>query len=270
MSKAYPLATSEAEVARLRMQSELFREDAESMLDRIGVQPGWRCLDLCCGVGGITDLLSRRVGRRGEVIGLDADAWKLEVARDWAKANLLGNVRFVEGDAFHTGLAPASFDLVHARFALGVIPSGVDMLGHAVSLVRPGGVVFLEEADIGTVMCVPGHVAWDRALEAITRVFDQIGADLEIGRKLFGLLRRAGLEDLQVCPCLHALRADQPMMYHIPNTLEAMRESVLSMGLMRGSEMDEVLTQLRKHLAEPDTLMISYVMIQVAGRVPGA
>ena len=270
MSKAYPLATSEAEVSRLRMQSALFREDAESMLERIGVQPGWRCLDLCCGVGGITDLLSRRVGRRGEVIGLDADAWKLEVARDWAKANLLENVRFLEGDAFHTGLAPASFDLVHARFALGVIPSGVDMLGHAVSLVRPEGVVFLEEADIGTLMCVPGHGAWDRALEAITRVFDQIGADLEIGRKLFGLLRRAGLRDLQVRPCLHALRADQPMMYHIPNTLEAMRESVLSMGLMRGSEMDEVLTQLRRHLDEPDTLMISYAMIQVAGRVPGA
>ena len=48
MSKDYPLPASKAEVARLRMQSELFRDDAESMLDRIGVRPGWRCLDLCC------------------------------------------------------------------------------------------------------------------------------------------------------------------------------------------------------------------------------
>ena len=53
-AKDYPIKTSKHEVARLRMQSDLFRADAESMLDRIGVGLGWRCLDLCCGVGGIT------------------------------------------------------------------------------------------------------------------------------------------------------------------------------------------------------------------------
>ncbi len=40
MSQGYPLPASEAEVERLRMQSDLFRDDAESMLDRIGVRPG--------------------------------------------------------------------------------------------------------------------------------------------------------------------------------------------------------------------------------------
>jgi SAM-dependent methyltransferase len=269
MSQGYPLPASEAEVARLRMQSDLFRGDAESMLDRIGVQLGWRCLDLCCGVGGITDLLSRRVGLNGEVIGLDADSWKLEVARDWARMNLLDNVRYIEGDAFDTGLTPASFDLVHTRFALGVIPNGVRMLDHILSLVRPGGVVFLEEADIGTLLCVPGHRAWDRAVDAMTRVFGQVGADLELGRKLFALLRRAGLGELRVRPCVHALRAGQPMMLHIPATLEVMRASVLSMGLMSAPELDQVLADLRRHLSAPETLMISYAMIQVTGRVPG-
>ncbi len=139
MSQGYPVPASEAEVARLRMQSDLFRDDAESMLDRIGVRPGWRCLDLCCGVGGITDLLSRRVGLDGEVIGLDRDASMLEVARDWARANLLDNVRYLEGDAFDSGLPPASFDLVHTRFALGVIPNGARMLDPILTLVRPGG-----------------------------------------------------------------------------------------------------------------------------------
>ncbi len=269
MSHGYPLPASEAEVARLRMQSDLFRDDAETMLDRIGVQLGWRCLDLCCGVGGITDLLSRRVGLDGEVTGLDMDAWKLEVARDWARANLLENVRYVEGDAFDTGLPPASFDLVCTRFALGVIPNGARMLDHILSLIRPGGVVFLEEADIGTLLCVPGHPAWDRAVDAMTRVFDQIGADLELGRKLFALLHRGGLRELRVRPCVHALRAGEPMMLHIPSTLEVMRDSVLSMELMSAPEMDRVLADLRRNLSEPETLMISYAMVQVAGRVPG-
>ena len=103
----------------------------------------------------------------------------------------------------------------------------------------------------------------------MTRVFDHIGADLQLGRKLFGLLRRRGLRELRVRPCVHALRAGEPMMSHIPTTLEVMRESVLSMQLMTGSELDDVLADLRRHLAGPDSLMISYAMIQVSGRLPG-
>ena len=92
---------------------------------------------------------------------------------------------------------------------------------------------------------------------------------MELGRKLFALLRRSGLSELRVRPCMHALRAGQPMMLHIPTTLEVMRESVLSMGLMSAPELDQVLGDLRKHLSEPETLMIAYAMIQVTGRVPG-
>ncbi len=103
----------------------------------------------------------------------------------------------------------------------------------------------------------------------MTRVFDQVGADLELGRKLFALLHRGGLRELRVRPCVHALRAGQPMMLHIPTTLEVMRGSVLSMGLMTESELDQVLADLRRHLSEPETLMIAYAMIQVTGRAPG-
>ncbi len=250
------------------MQSDLFRADAEAMLDRTGVQPGWRCLDLCCGVGGITDLMSRRVGLSGEVVGLDSDPQKLEVARAWAKARHLGNVRFVEGDLFDTGLAPASFDLVHTRFALSVIPGGAKALEHLLSLVQPGGVVFLQEADVTTLDCQPGHPAWDRAVGAIVKVFDGIGADVTLGGKLFAKLQAAGLQELKICSCVHRLRAGEPMMLHIPATLEAMRESVLSMNLMSGPEMDEVIAELQEHLARPETLKTCYAMVQVSGRVP--
>ena len=47
-------------------------------------------------------------------------------------------------------------------------------------------------------------------MDAMIRVFDQVGADLELGRKLFALLRRGGRR---------GLRAGQPMMLHIPTTL---------------------------------------------------
>jgi ubiquinone/menaquinone biosynthesis C-methylase UbiE len=245
-AKDYPIRTSEDEFARLGMQAELFRRDSEFMLDRIGVEPGWRCLDLCCGTGGITDLLSRRIGLAGSVIGADMDPDKLAFARDWAAKNGLGNIRFVRSDAFATQLDAGSFDLVHCRFALSVIPNGLGILDHMLTLVRPGGTIFVEEVNIQTMECVPCNADWDQALALLEK----------------------GLTDPCIRPCLHALKAGDPMMMHLPSTVAAMRDSILSLRLLRPVELDELIERLRAYLAMPDTLTISYSMVQVVGKLP--
>lgn len=266
--RKYPIATSTDEVQRLRMQSDLFRGDADSMLEHIGVGPGWHCLDLCCGVGGITDLLSRRVGPEGTVVGADADAAKLAVARTWAHANGLDNVRFEQADAFATGLPESSFDLVHTRFALSVIPDGPGILDHMLSLVRSGGIVFVEEVNVRTMECAPSDPVWDRALAVAVDTFAAVGADVFLGPKLYALFRAAGLTEIRVRPCLHALRAGDPMTMHLPSTLEGMREAIVSTSELAGGELDAMIEHLRGHLSNPDTLTISYTMVQVAGRAP--
>ena len=83
-SGSYPIARRTGEIERLRIQADAMEFDAGVMLDRIGVGPGWRCLELGCGPGGIMHLLSSRVGPTGRVVGLDADAVMLEAARAWA------------------------------------------------------------------------------------------------------------------------------------------------------------------------------------------
>ena len=112
----YPIERREGEIERLRMQAAAIEFDASVMLDRIGVGAGWRCLDLGCGPGGIIELLSLRAGPTGRVVSLDADLVFLERARVLARDRGLGNVDFVQGDAYCTGLARGSFELVHARF----------------------------------------------------------------------------------------------------------------------------------------------------------
>ena len=117
------------------------------MLTQIGDGAGWHVLDLCCGIGGITDVLSEWVGEGGSVVGVDLDVAKLQRARASAKEKQLSNVEFMEANAFDTGLPPRSFDLVHTRFAISVIQSGLGILDHMLTLVRPDGVVFVEEAN---------------------------------------------------------------------------------------------------------------------------
>src|SRR3979411_1454732 len=108
----YPIERREGEIERLHIQSAAMAPESAIMLDRIGVGSGWTCLDLGCGPGGITSLLSERVGRAGRVCGMHATLLFLKQARERAP----GNVEFVVGNAYHTELPSGGFDLVHMRF----------------------------------------------------------------------------------------------------------------------------------------------------------
>lgn len=265
---SYPISTSADEVRRLDMQAALFRADAAAMLERIDVRPGWRALDLCCGIGGITDLLSAKVGPTGAVVGADVDAAKLAYAREWTARQKLDNVEFVEVDAFRTGLPERSFDLVHCRFALSVIPDGRAILDQMLTLVRPGGVVAVEEANIRTMQCVPDNKDWRRAVKLLHETFAANGADVELGPKLYAIFQTKGLRDIDVRPCLHALTAADPMTMHVPSTLAAMRDNILSLGRIEADALDHLIQRLYTHLSKPETLTISFAMVQVTARAP--
>ena len=64
----YILGSSDAERERLIRQSAAHEPEAIWLLDQIGVQPGWRAVDVGCGPLGILNLLSDRVGPTGAVV----------------------------------------------------------------------------------------------------------------------------------------------------------------------------------------------------------
>ena len=270
MSDDYPIANSTDEVARLRMQGDLYRDDTHQMLTDIGVRPGWRCLDLCAGVGGITDLLNHHVGNTGEVIGFEYDQEKIDVARGWAAANGYDRVTFMQGDGFATGLPPGSFDLVHSRFAMSIVPHGLGMLDHAIELTRPGGVLFLQEVELNSITCFPHHPAWDFALNALVGCFDKLGSDIRMGRKLNALLIERGLQVTHLRPCKHLLRAGEPMHYHVPLTFYAMRQSIVDLGICAQNDIRPTMDALMAHLSRPETSAISFTMVQAAACRPRA
>ena len=71
----YHLALAEAkgELARLRMLEQLQDPDTLRRIDRIGVDVGWRCLELGAGGGSIATALADRVGESGRVVAADMD-----------------------------------------------------------------------------------------------------------------------------------------------------------------------------------------------------
>lgn len=269
-SGRYPIERRSGEIERLRIQAAAIAFDAAVMLDRIGVGPGWRCVDLGCGAGGILDLLADRVGPTGLALGLDADPVLLETARQWTRARGLAGTALVMSDAYHTALRPGSFDLVHVRFLASTAGFVDELLAEALALVRPGGVLAFQEPDTETLSCYPPHPAWDRLKQALQEAFVAVGGDTKLAQRLYGLLRRAGLEDVAYRPFLAGVTSGEAMTDFLPATIESVRGTLLGKGIIGEAELDRALAECRAHLAHPDTVFTTYLTAQVWGRKAAA
>jgi SAM-dependent methyltransferase len=102
-------------------------------MDRAGIGPGTRLLDIGCGAGGAL-LVARQAG--AEVAGLDASAAMVEEARQ-----RLPGARIETGEMEELPFADASFDAVTAFNALQFAADPVNVLREARRVLRPAGVV---------------------------------------------------------------------------------------------------------------------------------
>jgi SAM-dependent methyltransferase len=260
-STHYPLERREGEIERLRIQAEAMAHESAAMLDRIGVGPGWHCLDLGCGPSGITRPMSERVGASGRVIGLDADP----IFIDHARRHTPPNVEFVLGNAYESNLPNGSFDLVHLRFVASTAGRPEVLLREAIRLTRLSGVVALQEPDMSTLNCYPPHPAWERLKAALIGAFASAGADINLAQRLFGLARAAGLTDVQYRPFLFGVRSGDAWIDYLPATVESLRGTIIKEGLLKPGELDSAIAECRGHLARPDTVFTSFTVAQVWG-----
>ena len=87
-------------------------------MDRLGLSPGQRVVDLGCGVGPTTFELAARVGASGEAVGVDISEDMLAGARQAAERAGVTNVRFVLADVQEHDLGEGAFDAAFSRFGV--------------------------------------------------------------------------------------------------------------------------------------------------------
>jgi ubiquinone/menaquinone biosynthesis C-methylase UbiE len=108
-------------------------------VERIGLRPGARVLDVCCGSGASALPAAAIVGPKGSVLGIDLAEGLLALARKKAIARGLANVEFRKGDALELPVEPASFDAVVCVFGIFFIPDMASAVRSLWRAVRPGG-----------------------------------------------------------------------------------------------------------------------------------
>ncbi|MFO0579551.1 MAG: methyltransferase domain-containing protein [Polyangia bacterium] len=132
---------------------------------------GATVLDLGCGSGRDTFILSKRVGERGQVIGVDMTDEQLAVAERHREyhARKFGfttsNVRLVKGyieDLAGAGVASGSVDVVISNCVLNLSPDKRRVFAEIFRVLKPGGELFFSDVFAGR--RIPAHLAEDPLL----------------------------------------------------------------------------------------------------------
>jgi SAM-dependent methyltransferase len=171
--------------------SELFDEATFRHLDRLGVGPGWHCLDVGAGGGRVAQWLADRVVPEGSVTASDIDTRWLDALDD-------PRLRVLRHDATRDPL-PAAYDLVHTRLVLVHLPDVEAVLDRLVGALRPGGWVLLEEFDVSFVggVCHDPQTDAERLANLVDSQFVALvrarGARPDLAHNLWRLLVQRGL-----------------------------------------------------------------------------
>jgi SAM-dependent methyltransferase len=194
-NRRYALALDEAEVARYRLMAEQARAAEAGLWQEAGIVAGAQVADVGCGPGALLPALAAAVEPGGKVAAIDADPDAVAAAGALvAKAGLV-NVAVRAGQAERTGLPAGSRDVVMLRHVLAHNGGREDaIVAHLVTLLRPGGCLFLVDADGTAIRTVPEDPDLADLAQRYVQLHLDRGNDVQAGLWLGERLVRAGLE----------------------------------------------------------------------------
>jgi ubiquinone/menaquinone biosynthesis C-methylase UbiE len=265
----YFFGADESERARLLAQGEVHRAETEALLDRLELPVGGRAVDFGCGPLGVLDMLSRRVGPAGDVIGLDSEPRMIGFAQRSVAERGLDNVTLIRADARAAGLKADSFDLAHERLVLITLTSLQAVVDEMVRVVRPGGWVIMQNVDWITWACEPAHPAWDSLLDALVKTWKSIGLNPSAGRRMPALLRDAKLTDVTIEVSVHTQHAGEPNQLLLLRFIDIFRDQIVRGGTLDAPQLTRLTAELTEHLARPETFTLQPLLFQAWGRKPG-
>lgn len=262
----YPLGTTDAELERLAFQHEVWGGKTRAFLDRIGVKPGARVLDLGCGPGFVTFELAERVGARGEVVALDESPRWIEHVEGEIRRRGVTNVRAVRSRIQEAELVSGSFDLVFARWVLSFLPQPAEVVARLSTALEDGGAFAFQDYNHEGVSLFPESAGFRAVVRATRAMYAQAGGDTWVAGRTGAIFRAAGLETESVVahvicggPGSPAFRWAGLFFPHFSGVME-------QKGLLTAAERRQFLAEWAEREGDPGAMFFSPIVVDAVGR----
>jgi SAM-dependent methyltransferase len=242
---------------RLEGMEALLDPGSRRVIEQLGIEPGWRCLEVGAGAGSIARWMAERVGSQGEVLATDVSTRHLADLDD-------PNLEVREHDILSDPLPEGHFDLIHARLLVEHL--GRPALERMLPPLRPGGWLVLEDYDTSGAAVYPDGAGAQAAIDAVLDFMSRSGFDPELGRKLTHELESAGLEEVGAEGTVPVYRGGTAATDFLRLSIKALSDPVVEAGLLSHEQIQAGLARLD----DPEATVLHATLVAAWGRKPGS
>ncbi|MEO0511247.1 MAG: class I SAM-dependent methyltransferase [Verrucomicrobiota bacterium] len=233
----------------------------ERLFKNAGIEAGMRVLELGCGPGEVTEVLSELIGASGQVLAIDRSNEMLAIAQDRFRESGIRNVRFLcadlsEGPGFLQGIAQPAFDAIVGRRVLMYLSKPDAVIRGLLPWLTPRGIVIFEEADStigpGRVASMPSH---DKAVAWLGEMLAVEGVDRSMGFHLPATLTQAGLRFEGIWA--EAVIEGQGDQYPLPELLRLLDPRLESADVATRADIEQLTAQIIAEANDPTQVYMS-------------
>lgn len=263
----YVLATGADAEHRLKIVNSVHGADSEDFLLRAGLRRGMKVADIGSGVGVMACWIAEQIGTTGELWGVDISEAQVEQGRQRAQCSGLAWTNFKQGAADDTGLETGAFDLVYSRFVLMHVQNPVAALLEMARLLKPGGILAVEDGDFHSLFCYPHSDAYAKCMELYRAIGERHCEDFAIGQKLYHLVCGLDLENVTVGLVQPIIATGEAK--RLPEwTLTEAASELIGSGLATQAEIDATAAELARLANDPTVAFGMARMMQVHATKP--
>jgi len=244
-------AIDERNPERQQLLARILEPFTENVLARLPSMAAPRCLDLGCGHGNATRLLSKMLGA-SECVGLEYDQALVEYAS--ARPNNPQGVSFQQGDVTRLPFPDASFDVVFCRYLLVHLSDPAAGMREMMRVVRPGGHVVAYEPDLIMEFSDPES----QALALINRVWNGLFPQPNIGRTLVRAFRQAGASRVEGGAMLHLEHDAAVLKRTYRLSAEATGPLAQAKGILNELEVRQMIEGLARLEEDPTSTLVKF------------
>lgn len=125
-------------VAENHLTDIMYEPFGDKTIERVGLTPGERVLDIGCGCGTTTLKLAKLLAPDGDITALDVSALMLSIATERTKSAAVP-VKIINADAETYKLVPGTFDVMFSQFGLMFFSNPKTAFDNFHAVLKPGG-----------------------------------------------------------------------------------------------------------------------------------
>jgi ubiquinone/menaquinone biosynthesis C-methylase UbiE len=253
----YVMGHDDRERRRLVLQASILNPLTDQLFRRAGISSGMNVLDIGCGVGDVSLLAARLVGRHGSVTSVDIDPAALKTLGARASAEAMKNIECIHAD-IHTWKPGRRFDAVVGRHILIHSRNPLAVLQDSAALLHERGLAAFHEYDFSVI-----HRGWpptplrERVMDVFDRFFARASSS-NIGSRLPTLLMEAGFERPD-CRAEYPISGGSDSVHYewFTESFRSIQPHAIAHGIIAQGEFD--LDTLEQRLREEATIANSCV-----------